>query len=99
MKGEIEDVGVSLMGKSFGDNSEPLKITLNVSQTERNIEKGQKLMSMGIMAGFRNPAMHNPKNVVHPAIFDDMDCLDLLSMISYLSNKLEIARNINKGTD
>jgi len=84
------------MGRSFGSETEPLKITDNVTETEKNIERGQKHMSMGVMSGFRNPAMHNPKNHIYPGIFDDNDCLDLLSMISYLFNKLEKARNINK---
>ena len=95
-KGEVADFGISLMGKSFGKNLEPLKVTPNITETEKNIEEGQKHMSMGVMAGFRNPAMHTPKSIIHPAIFDDNDCLDLLSMISYLFNKLDKARNINK---
>lgn len=84
------------MSRSFGADHEPLKITNNITQTEKNIEKGQKLMSMGVMSGFRNPAMHNPKGHIYPAIFDDNDCLDLLSMISYLFRKFKSARNINK---
>lgn len=95
-KGEINEVGVSLMSRSFGDNNEPLKITNNITDSEKNIERGQKHMSMGVMAGFRNPAMHEPKNHVYPAIFDDNDCLDLLSMISYLFKNLDKSRNINK---
>lgn len=95
-KSEISDFGQSLMGKSFGKNNEPLKVTDNITITDQNIEEGQKHMSMGIMAGFRNPAMHSPKNIIYPEIFDDYDCLDLLSIISYLFKKFEKARNINK---
>jgi uncharacterized protein (TIGR02391 family) len=91
----LSDLGTSLMGKAFGPDSEPLKITPNVSETHKNIERGQKQMSMGVISGFRNPAAHEPKSFVYPEIYDDNDCLDLLSMISYLFNKLEKARNIN----
>src|SRR5258705_3486065 len=41
-KGEINDTGVPLMGKSFGPEMEPLKITSNTTETEKNIERGQK---------------------------------------------------------
>lgn len=95
-KSEINDFGVSLMGRSFGPDQEPLKVSQNISITDKDIEKGQKHMSIGIMAGFRNPTMHTPKSFIHPAIFDDNDCLDLLSMISYLFKKFEGSRNINK---
>lgn len=90
------DFGVSLMSRSFGPKEEPLKITPNKTKTDNNIESGQKFMSMGVIQGFRNPAMHQTKDDIYPAIYDDNDCLDLLSMISYLFNKLDIARNINK---
>ncbi|MEP4094589.1 TIGR02391 family protein [Reichenbachiella sp.] len=97
IKSELtSDFGSALMGRSFGKNNEPLKITDNISETDKNIEEGQKHMSMGVMSGFRNPSMHENKDTVYPAIFDDNDCLDLLSMMSYLFNKLEKARNINK---
>lgn len=95
-KSKIDKIGVDLMGKSFGPETEPLKVSPNVSETDKNIERGQKHMSMGVMAGFRNPAMHEPKNHIYPAIYNDMDCLDLLSMLSYLFNKLDNARNINE---
>lgn len=94
-KSKIDKIGVDLMGKSFGPDTEPLKVSPNETETDKNIERGQKHMSMGIMSGFRNPAMHEPKNHIYPAIYNDIDCLDLLSMLSYLFNKLDKAKNIN----
>ncbi|MER3376351.1 MAG: TIGR02391 family protein [Allomuricauda sp.] len=94
-KSYLDKIGIELMGKSFGPDSEPLKVSDNITDTDKNIEKGQKHMSMGLMSGFRNPSMHEPKDHIYPAIYDDADCLDLLSMMSYLFKKLEKARNIN----
>lgn len=95
-KSKVNKLGVDLMSNSFGPDLEPLKVSPNITETDKNIERGQKHMSMGVMSGFRNPAMHEPKNEVYPAIYSDVDCLDLLSMISYLFNKLDNARNINE---
>lgn len=95
-KSKVDKIGVDLMGRAFGPDTEPLKVSPNVTETDKNIEKGQKHMSMGVMSGFRNPAMHEPKSEIYPAIYNDVDCLDLLSMISYLFNKLDNARNINE---
>lgn len=95
-KSKIDKIGVDLMGKSFGPDDEPLKVSPNLTETDKNIEKGQKHMSMGIMSGFRNPAMHEPKDHIYPAIYNDIDCLDLLSMLSYLFNKLDNAKNIKE---
>ncbi|WP_418498616.1 TIGR02391 family protein [Flagellimonas sp.] len=94
-KSYLDKIGVDLMGKSFGPDTEPLKVSNNITDTDKNIESGQKHMSMGLMAGFRNPSMHEPKDHIYPAIYNDADCLDLLSMMSYLFKKLENARNIN----
>ena len=46
-------------------------------------------MSVGVVAGFRNPASHETKKDLHPHIFSDQDCLDILSLVSYLLNKLD----------
>lgn len=95
-RSKLDKIGVDLMGKAFGPETEPLKVSPNVTETDKNIEKGQKHMSIGLMSGFRNPAMHEPKNDIYPAIYGDVDCLDLLSMMSYLFNKLDGVRNINE---
>ena len=95
-KSFIDKIGVELMSKSFGPELQPLKVSDNITDTDKNIEKGQQHMSMGLMAGFRNPSMHEPKDHIYPAIYDDADCLDLLSMMSYLFKKLDKARNINE---
>ncbi len=46
-------------------------------------------MSAGIVSGYRNPTSHETKEDIYPKVFSDMDCLDILSTISYLLNKLD----------
>jgi len=60
--------------------------------TLENIEDGQKYMSMGIVAGGRNPVAH--EEVVHlrdSGLFTEKDCLDGLSLLSHLLRRLDDA--------
>ena len=82
--------GQALMMKSFGkEEIKPVHITNCITETDKNIEEGQKFMSAGIISGYRNPTSHETKADIHPKVFSDMDCLDILSTISYLLNKLD----------
>lgn len=82
-------MGQDLMMSSFGrEPIKPIHITNAITDTEQNIEEGQKFMSAGVITGFRNPAQHETKNDIYPNIFNDQDCLDVLSIISYLMHKL-----------
>jgi len=64
----------------------------NTTDSEKDIEEGQKFLSAGIIAGFRNPTSHEVKKSIYPEIFDDKDCLDILSLASYLLGKLDMAK-------
>lgn len=81
-----------LMMKVFGKDNGKLLITKNRTITEKDMEEGQKYSSAGIVAGFRNPTSHENKKDLHPNIFNDKDCLDILSVISYLFGKLDVAK-------
>jgi hypothetical protein len=48
------------------------------------------------MQGFRNPLGHAPMSAVVPAMISEIDCLNVLSLVSYLAAKLEYA---NSSTD
>lgn len=90
ISGNHASTGQALMFGSFGkESNKPIHITNCISETDENIEEGQKFMSGGIVSGFRNPASHETKQDIHPNVFNDMDCLDILSTISYLLNKLD----------
>lgn len=81
-----------LMQQSFGSGSSVLLLTPNLNESEQNIEQGQKELSCGLISGFRNPAAHLAKVALHPDLFSDKDCLDILSLTSYLIGKAEQAK-------
>ncbi|MCB0749329.1 MAG: TIGR02391 family protein [Ignavibacteriae bacterium] len=58
--------------------------------TIRNIEEGQKLLSMGIVSGGRNPLSHEEiKELRDSDLFSEKDCLDGLSLLSHLMKRLD----------
>lgn len=63
----------------------------------RNIQEGQGTLTRGLMQGFRNPVNHAPMSKVVPTLITELDCLNILSLISYLANKLEYAENLSKS--
>ena len=97
--GETRD-GQGLMSAIFGKASR-LSVTKpykrpdgsDFSQsTIENIEEGQKFMSMGVMAGVRNPLAHEEINdLKESSLFSEKDCLDILSLLSHLFRRLDDA--------
>lgn len=78
--------------------TKPPAIAVNDLSTEslRNIQEGQGTLTRGLMQGFRNPINHAPMSKVVPSLITELDCLNILSLISYLANKLEYAENLSK---
>lgn len=68
-----------------------LKIADINSETGWNIQEGQQHMTRGVMAGFRNPINHAPMDKMVPHTFSELDCLNILSLISYLITRLDNA--------
>jgi len=61
------------------------------SDSLRNIQIGQGHLTRGLMQGFRNPINHAPINSVVPGLISELDCLNILSLVSYLATKLEFS--------
>jgi len=58
--------------------------------TLKSIEDGQKYLSMGIVAGGRNPISHEEiRDLRDSDLFSEKDCLDGLSLLSHLMKRLE----------
>lgn len=58
--------------------------------SSRNLNRSQKTLSEGILAGFRNLIAHHRQRVlINEGIFSDSDCLDALGMISYLYSRVK----------
>ncbi|MBU0628970.1 MAG: TIGR02391 family protein [Nanoarchaeota archaeon] len=91
VSGYTED-GYELMEKSYGkEEHKIIWITKKSDQNEKNIDEGQKLLSQGVMVGFKNPAVSHTSITkgTSAKMFNDRNCLDILSTISYLFYRLE----------
>jgi uncharacterized protein (TIGR02391 family) len=100
----------SLMGKAFGkDNTKALKVLLNVKQSDGtdfpaatidSLEDAQMLLSQGVITGYRNPIAHAVcKELSDIGIITDQDCLDALSLLSLLFQRLDKAEKTPKYTN
>lgn len=87
------DDGMDLVNGVFGSKpfDEPPELKLNDLSTEslRGIQMGQGHLSRGIVSGFRNPISHGPIDTMVPSVFSELDCLNILSLVSYLLTRLD----------
>lgn len=95
LTGRTQD-GVDLVNKVFGGKpfDVPPEIKLNdlTTDSEKNIQEGQGHLSRGVVTGFRNPITHGPIDTNVPGVFSYLDCLNILSLVSYLLTRLDGAR-------
>jgi len=62
------------------------------ADTLNSIEDGQKFLSMGVVAGGRNPVSHEEiADLRESGLFTEKDCLDALSLLSHLMTRLGAA--------
>jgi len=83
-----EKDGQPLMLNVWGWESGVLKVTACTSQTDKDFQDGIKFISGGLMSAIRNPTAHEPA-ITWP--IDKQDCLDILSLISFLYRQLDKA--------
>lgn len=92
LTGRTED-GVDLVNNVFGSMpfTVPPEIKLNhlTTESEKNIQLGQGHLSRGVVTGFRNPVSHEPIDTTVPGLFSYLDCLNILSLVSYLLTRLD----------
>jgi uncharacterized protein (TIGR02391 family) len=85
--------GTELVNSVFGGKpfAIPPTIKLNDLSTDskKNIQEGQGHLSRGVVTGFRNPITHGPMDTNVPAVFSELDCLNILSLASYLITRLD----------
>lgn len=86
---------LSLMETVFkedkGNGSESrIKLTKGETQVEKDIENGHRDFSKGIVTGFRNPLSHELVNSLkEKSLITDKHCLDILSLVSHLFDRLD----------
>jgi uncharacterized protein (TIGR02391 family) len=91
----------SMMGEVFGCNDGKLSVAKRYirpngtnfnTTTKENIEEGQKFLSMGVVAGGKNVVGHEEMIALRDSnLFTEMDCLDMLSLLSHLTKRLDDA--------
>ena len=88
--------GTDLVNGVFGGKpfAKLPNIQLNDLSTDSktNIQEGQGHLSRGVVTGFRNPISHGPIDANVPAVFSELDCLNILSLVSYLITRLDGAK-------
>jgi uncharacterized protein (TIGR02391 family) len=99
--GHYDPETTKMLSKAFGENG-ALRVFekymvgggFNPS-TGENIERAQKHVSMGVIAGFRNPMAHEEiAKLQSSGAFTNDDCLDALSIVSHLMRRLDDAKSV-----
>lgn len=83
-----EKDGQQLMLNVWGCDTGVLKVTQCTNQTDKDFQDGIKFLSGGLMSAIRNPTAHEPA-ISWP--INKQDCLDILSLISFLYRQLDKA--------
>jgi len=86
VKSNSDKDGQPLMLSVWGCDSGVLKVTQCTTQTDKDFQDGIKFLSGGLMSSIRNPTAHEPA-ISWP--IDKQDCLDILSLISFLYRQLD----------
>lgn len=111
VKDKIEEFGENrptgsernIMARYFGQDK-LIRVALNSTKTngqplemdtKKGLEDAQSLLSQGVMAGFRNPIAHEGDNL-KDGIISEKHCLDALSLISMLFERLENAEKLSE---
>jgi len=76
--------GTNAADRMFGGSNPLIRVTPGGTDTERNIQMGHHMLSKGVAQGFRNPSAHEPAHKLVPGVFSELDCLNILSLVSYL---------------
>lgn len=82
----------TLMGEAFGrETTKAISLTNRADVIETDIEQGQRHYSEGIVSGFKNPVTSHATEteLKDRGLFSEKDCLDILSLLSHLFNRLE----------
>lgn len=97
----------SMMGEVFGEEKRVLLVAQNFKKSDgqefqkntiSNIESGQKFLSIGVVSGCRNPVSHEEiQDLRESGLFSEKDCLDALSLLSHLFNRLDNAQKVKKS--
>lgn len=94
----IELDGRALMDRIFTGSTPVIKVSDMSTATGKSIQEGQHFLSSGVMSSFRNPASHMPVDKLIPEKFSELDCLNILSLLTFLLERIAGAE-IGKSED
>jgi len=89
--------GTELVNFVFSPKEPVIKLCDTSNKTGWSIQSGQRSLSQGVIESFRNPAAHMPLDKLVPEQYSELDCLNVLSLISYLFERMEDAEIIKAG--
>lgn len=101
----------NLMNQVFGKDKMTAKLSVTnwidpincknfSTKTLDNIEEGQKWLSAGIIMAGRNVLQHEEHSSLEDSgLFTEKDCLDLLSLLSHLFDRLKKSKKYNNHTN
>jgi uncharacterized protein (TIGR02391 family) len=91
------------MDAAFNIGDGKLRVTPCSTVTEKTIQNGQHMLSKGIVAGCRNPLDHSfpdyKERLSDTGLFTEQDCLDMLSLLSHLSRRLDNASTVDLSSN
>lgn len=90
VSGSSED-GTKLVGAVFGGQTPLIRVADTATESGHNIQVGQGSLSRGVIEGFRNPISHGAMDTLVPNVFSELDCLNVLSLLSYLLGRVDRA--------
>ena len=85
-KAKSDKDGQTLMNNVWGCDNGVLKVTACQTQTDKDFQDGIRYISSGLMSAIRNSTAHEPA-ITWP--IDKQDCLDILSLITFLYRQLD----------
>lgn len=87
--------GADIVDKAFGLQAPILAINSLKTPTEESEQTGFANLLKGMFGTFRNPTSHAPKITWR---IEEQDALDLLSLVSYLHRRLDLAAIVSSRT-
>ncbi|WP_261114940.1 TIGR02391 family protein [Serratia entomophila] len=88
--------GTALVNQAFSPEKPLVKICDTSTKTGFSMQTGQMSLSRGVIESFRNPAAHMPLDTLVPDNYSELDCLNILSLISYLLERMEKSEIVKK---
>ncbi|KOC88842.1 TIGR02391 family protein [Winslowiella iniecta] len=88
--------GTELVNLVFSPKEPVIKLCDTSNKTGMSIQSGQRSLSQGVIESFRNPAAHMPLDKLVPERYSELDCLNVLSLISYLFERMDGAEIIKE---